>query len=89
MAMGIVIVGGNAGGGSGGGSSADVQTHNTDENAHPSIQAELSKLKTRILTVEAASGAEVTANPFAASFADLDGLVATGIWNTAENRLEF
>lgn len=88
MAMGMVVVGGNAGGGSGG-SSADVQTHNADAKAHPSIQAALSELKTRILTVEAASGAEVTANPFAASFADLDGLVTKGIWNTVENRLEF
>lgn len=88
MAMGIVVVGGKSSGG-GGGSSADVQTHNADVNAHPSIQATLSELKTRILTLEAASGAEVTANPFAASFADLDGLVTTGIWNTVENRLEF
>lgn len=89
MAMGMVVVGGNVGGGSGGGSSADVQTHNADAKAHPSIQAALSELKTRILTVEAASGVEVTANPFAASFADLDGLVTKGIWNTVENRLEF
>lgn len=90
MAVGMVVVGGKASGGSGGGAStADVQEHNTDKAAHPSILETISELKSRILTVEAASGAEVTANPFAVSFANLDGVETSGIWNTAESRLEF
>lgn len=85
MAMGVVIVGGK----SGSGTSEGVQSHNADKSAHPSILNAISELKSRILTVEAVSGAEVTANPFAVSFADLDGVITTGIWNTTESRLEF
>ncbi len=84
MAYGIC----NAGGASDGGA-ADVQTHNANKNAHPAIQETLNELKSRILVVEAASGAEITANPFSATFGNLDGLKTTGIWNVAESRLEF
>lgn len=31
---------------------------------------------------------DITANPFNISFDNLDGLSVTGIWNTAQNRIE-
>lgn len=85
MAYGIV----NVGGVGQGDISADVQAHNAAANAHPAILESLNEIKNRLLVVEAASGAEITANPFSATFGNLNGLKTTGIWNAAENRLEF
>lgn len=88
MAFGILNVSGGTGG-SGGASSEDIEAHNNDANAHPAIQEVLSDLKSRVVAVEVASGVEVTANPFAVTFGNLDGVTANGIWNSASARLEF
>lgn len=53
------------------------------------LTARLEDLEDRVLALEIASGAEVTANPFAVTFGTLDGISADGIWNTAESRMEF
>lgn len=86
MALGMVI---GAGASSGGATASDIASHNNDADAHPAIQSALSDLKSRIVAVEVASGAEVTANPFAVTFGNLDGVSANGIWNSANGRLEF
>lgn len=85
MAYGIM----NVNGGSGGASSADIEAHNTNTASHPSILTAISDLKDRVLAVEIAAGAEVTANPFAVTFGNLDGVTANGIWNASSSRLEF
>ena len=77
------------GGASGGESSADIENHNNSETAHPSILSQISEVKNRLLTLEAAIGAGVTANPFAVTFGNLDGITANAVWNADEARLEF
>lgn len=86
MAYGIVMGSGTLGGGS---SAADISEHNSDAKAHPSILETLSELKSRIVAVEVASGVEVTANPFAVTFGDLEDVKVNGIWNAFNSRLEF
>lgn len=90
MAYGILNVSGGVGGSGGGSSTAEaIEAHNLNENAHPSILAALSDLKSRVIAVEAASGIEVTANPFAVAFGNLEGVEVNGLWNAANSRLEF
>ena len=69
--------------------SGNVAEHNVDAAAHPSILSQISEVKSRVLAPEIAGGAEVTANPFAVTFGNLDGITANAIWNDAEARLEF
>ena len=77
------------GGTSGGVSSADIENHNNSETAHPSILSQINEIKSRILALETAGGTEVTANPFAVTFGNLDGITANAVWNADEARLEF
>ena len=69
--------------------SGNVAEHNADAAAHPAIQTQLSEIKSRVLALEIAGGAEVTANPFAVTFGNLDGITANAVWNADEARLEF
>ncbi len=85
MAYGIM----NVSGGGNGASAADIEAHSADAAAHPSILSAISDLKDRVLAVEIAAGTEVTANPFAVTFGNLDGVTANGIWNASSSRLEF
>ena len=73
----------------GGESSADIENHNNSETAHPYILSQISEIKNRLLTLEIAVGTEVTSNPFAVTFGNLDGITANAIWNVDEVRLEF
>ena len=66
-----------------------VSNHNSEVDAHPVIQTQISEIKNRLLTLEIAVGAEVTANPFAVTFGNLDGITANAVWNADEARLEF
>ena len=67
------------GGASGGASSADIENHNNSETAHPYILSQISEIKNRLLTLETAIGTEVTANPFAVTFGNLDGITANAV----------
>ena len=69
--------------------SGNVAEHNVDAAAHPSILSQISEVKSRVLALEIAGGAEVTSNPFAVTFGNLDGITANAIWNVDEVRLEF
>lgn len=53
------------------------------------MQTQINDLKDRIIALEIAGGAEVTANPFAVTFGNLTGLNVNAIWNSEEARLEF
>lgn len=79
----------NVNGGTDGSAASDIATHNADATAHPSIRSAIEDLKDRVLAVEVAAGAEVTANPFAVTFGNLDGVSANGVWNSSNSRLEF
>ncbi|MBP1562358.1 MAG: hypothetical protein J6C38_01405 [Oscillospiraceae bacterium] len=69
--------------------SGNVAEHNADEAAHPSILSEINEVKSRVLALEIAGGAEVTSNPFAVTFGNLDGITANAVWNADNARLEF
>ena len=66
-----------------------VEEHNADPEAHLDIRAYLNELKGRIVALEVAAGEDITANAFAVTFGDLDGVVADGVWAPAFARLEF
>ena len=83
MSWGILYIGANQN------DSGNVAEHNIDTAAHPSILSQISEVKSRVLALEIAGGAEVTANPFAVTFGNLDGITANAVWNDAEARLEF
>lgn len=69
--------------------SVDVEAHNADPAAHPVLRAALNEIKDRVLAIEIAGGAEVTANSFAVTFGTLDGVEVSGVWNQSEARMEF
>lgn len=68
---------------------AGISTHNTNAEAHPSILSGLSTLDSRLTTLELKYGTDVTGNSFDVSFANLTGLVVTGVWNKSYARIEF
>ena len=51
--------------------------------------AALAELEARVEALEAQSGAEITRYTFTADLAAMTNLRATGVWNTAQARLEF
>ena len=83
MSWGLLLLGAEQNG------SGNVAEHNVDVAAHPSILSQISEVKSRVLALEIAGGAEVTANPFAVTFGNLDGIEANAVWNADEARLEF
>lgn len=68
---------------------AGVSTHNANKEAHPSILSSVSALDSRLATLELKYGTNVTGNSFNIDFADLTGLVVTGVWNKSYARIEF
>ena len=46
-------------------------------------------LDSRLTTLELKYGTNVTGNSFNVSFANLTGLVVTGVWNKSYARIEF
>lgn len=66
-----------------------VSTHNADTNAHPFILKQISDLDGRLGLLELKYGTSVSGNSFNVTFADLAGLVVTGVWNEALARIEF
>jgi chromosome segregation ATPase len=66
-----------------------VSTHNKDADAHSDIRAEIAEVKADLAAVELRYGTNVTENPFTVSFASIDGLTATGVWDEENARLEF
>lgn len=67
----------------------DIVGHNENENSHPKLLALLNRLSERVALLEKAVSGEITANPFAVTFDDLDGIIADGVWVPSEPRLEF
>lgn len=68
---------------------AGIVAHNSNAEAHPAIQVGLTGLDSRLKTLELKYGTNVTGNSFEVTFANLTGLVVTGVWNEAYARLEF
>ena len=66
-----------------------IALHNANTEAHPSILSGISGLDSRLTTLELKAGTNVTGNSFSISFANLTGLVVTGVWNKNYARIEF
>lgn len=66
-----------------------IDTHDADEEAHPAIHTEMNGLDARLTLLELLYNTDVTGNPFSVTFANLDGVVAEGVHNTAQARMEF
>lgn len=66
-----------------------VAEHNADTQAHPALLVTLSSLESRLTTLELKYDTDVTGNPFEVTFANLDGLIVTGVWNETYARVEF
>lgn len=68
---------------------AAVVAHNIDPAAHPHLLGLYTGLDARLSLLELMYSTKVSGNPFAVTFESLTGLVVTGIWNTAQKRIEF
>lgn len=66
-----------------------IDAHDADEEAHPEIHTEMNGIDARLTLLELLYNTDVTGNPFSVTFANLDGLVAEGVHNTAQARMEF
>ena len=66
-----------------------MPAHNVDPESHPDIRALLSNHEGRITRLENILLSDITGNPFLITFENLDGLVVTGTWNQAQQRMEF
>ena len=69
--------------------SAAIGAHNSAGNAHGDIRASVAAMNASIKAIELKFGANVTKNPFSATFGSLDGLTVTGVWNADQARIEF
>ena len=66
-----------------------VNTHNTSPTAHPDILAAVAALETEVEALNLKFGTDVTGNAFSVTFSTLDDVIVTGVWNTAQARIEF
>ena len=66
-----------------------VNTHNTSPTAHPDILAAVAALETEVEALNLKFGTAVTGNAFSVTFSTLDDVIVTGVWNTAQARIEF
>ncbi len=67
----------------------EINEHNENAASHPKMVERLDDVEGRLELAEIAISGEITANPFAATFGSLSGIAVDGIWNTANQRLEF
>ena len=66
-----------------------VNTHNASPTAHPDVLAAVAALETEVEALNLKFGTDVTGNAFSVTFSTLDDVIVTGVWNTAQARVEF
>jgi hypothetical protein len=66
-----------------------IAAHNVDPAAHQDIRNYVMQMESRIRRLEDMVVNDVIGNSFLYTFDSLDGLVVTGVWNQAMQRLEF
>lgn len=66
-----------------------VASHNADTAAHPHLLGLCVGLASRVTLMELMFSTQVKGNPFTVTFESLEGLYVAGVWNTAQNRVEF
>lgn len=70
-------------------SEEQIQTHNLNENAHPSLQSLVASIDARLSLLELMYNTDVSGNPFTVTFENLTDLTVTGVYNAAQKRIEF
>ena len=63
--------------------------HDASPDAHPPVRDRLTALDARLSLLELMYGTDVRGNPFTVGFGDLAELVVAGVWNEAQQRIEF
>lgn len=53
------------------------------------LSNEITSLDARVSLLELILATDVTQNPFSVTFATLDGITASGVWNVTNRRMEF
>lgn len=66
-----------------------ITAHNGDGAAHPEIRSSIDALEASIKAIELKYGTEITDNAFTVSFATLNDVTVTGVWNADQARIEF
>ncbi len=67
-----------------------ISGHDTSPDAHGSMRASMAAIEGRLASIhKVISGDGISKNLFQATFATLDGVTVSGIWNQAQGRLEF
>lgn len=66
-----------------------IAAHNAAPDAHPIIQDRVIAMDSRLSLLELMYNTDVSGNPWRVTFDTLTGLGVTGVWNTAQKRIEF
>ena len=66
-----------------------IAAHDADPEAHYSIQNSVTDINARLALLELMYNTDVTGNPFAVTFATLDGVILEGVWNEPAKRVDF
>ena len=66
-----------------------VDAHNESATAHSDIRGLVATLEATVEAIEPKFGTSVTENPFTVMFSTLNDVIVTGVWNTAQARIEF
>ena len=66
-----------------------IDDHNTDPDSHHDIRNDMQQLGARVGRLEDMMLNDITGNPYIITFESLDDLVVTGVWNQAQQRIEF
>lgn len=65
------------------------QSAGQDRERLDSLQEAVGDVEVRLSLLELMYATEINKNPFSVTFGDLEGIVAEGIWNVTEKRLDF
>ena len=65
------------------------QSAGQDRERLDSLQEAVEDVEVRLSLLELMYATEINKNPFSVTFGDLEGIVAEGIWNVTEKRLDF
>lgn len=66
-----------------------IDAHNIDPDSHHDIRNDMNQLGARVGRLEDMMLNDITGNPYIITFESLDDLIVTGVWNQAQQRIEF
>ena len=66
-----------------------VNTHNTSASAHADLRTAIAELQTTVKRLDDTVTDNIRNNPYVTNFSDLNGITATGVYNTDLQRMKF